>query len=440
MRRPSRLVEDHSSAPITVVDLEVQRIGPASHPSPLRNGYHRDLDGDAVLVSSLRSGLDAPAGDLPAFELAGPRQRLFFNASEATVGIVTCGGLCPGLNDVIRSVVMTAVRRYGVRRVLGFRYGFAGVAHADPAPLELTPDVVDDIHRQGGTLLGASRGPQSPAAMVDRLVEQGVDALICVGGDGTFRGAGTLAEEISRRNLPIAIVAVPKTIDNDVCWVERSFGFVTAVQEAGRSIEAAHAEARGGRHGVGLVKLMGRQAGFIAAHAALAFADVNFCLVPEVPFGPAALLTALTVRLRARGHAVVVVAEGAGQELLSGRDEPDHDASGNVRLGDIGPYLRDLITTGLVEAGFAPSVKYLDPSYAIRSRPANAHDAELAAALGINAVHAAMAGRTDLMIGYWNQQFTHVPLQAVIGRSRRLDPRGEVWQRVLQATGQPPMG
>ncbi len=293
--------------------LDIRLLGTPSVPSHLRILDEPDLERDAVLVSPLRSSVVSGVGPPAAFELAGARRLLYFEPAEVTIGIVTCGGLCPGLNDVVRSVVMGAWRRYGVRRLLGFRYGFAGLADPGLAPIELDPDVVDDIHHQGGTLLGSSRGPQDPAVMVDRLVALGVEALFCVGGDGTLRGAGVLVDEIARRELPIAVIGIPKTIDNDLDWVERSFGFSTGVAEAGRSIDAAHAEARGGRNGIGVVKLMGRNAGFIAAHASLAFADVNFCLVPEVPFRPAALMAALADRLEARGHAVIVVAEGAGR-------------------------------------------------------------------------------------------------------------------------------
>ncbi len=417
-------------------DLQIDRLGPGRHPTPLALVEGTDPDLDGVLVSPLVSGL----GQHPpaAFELAGARPLLHVDPESATVGIVTCGGLCPGLNDVIRSVVMTAHRRYRVRQVLGFRYGYAGIADPELLPLALTPDVVDDIHHAGGTLLGSSRGPQDPALMVDRLVDLGVDALICVGGDGTLHGVGALVKEISERGAPIAVIAIPKTIDNDLNWVERSFGFATGVEEAGRAIDAAHAEARGARNGVGLVKLMGRHSGFIAAHAALAFADVNFCLVPEVPFRAQTLLDALMQRLAARGHAVVVVAEGAGQELIAeGRRRLGRDASGNERLADIGTWLRDTIAVGLASAGVDATVKYIDPSYTIRSCPANASDAEFCAALGLNAVHAALAGRTNAMIGYWNQHFTHVPIRVVTDGRRRLDPSGELWQRVLQATGQP---
>lgn len=419
-------------------DLRIDRLGTGRHPTPLSlvEGV-ADPDLDGVLVSPLLSALGD--GTPPAFELAGARSLLHVDPGRATLGVVTCGGLCPGLNDVIRSVVMTAHRRYGVRRVLGFRYGYAGIAEPDLAPLELTPDVVDDIHHHGGTLLGSSRGPQDAAVMVDRLVELGIDGLICIGGDGTLQGARVLVGEIARRDAPIAVIAIPKTIDNDLRWVERSFGFATGVEEAGRAIDAAHAEARGARNGVGLVKLMGRHSGFIAAHAALAFADVNFCLVPEVPFRAEALLEALTKRLSARGHAVVVVAEGAGQELITQGRTLGHDASGNERLADIGTWLRDTVAVGLAAAGVDATVKYLDPSYAIRSCPANASDAEFCAALGLNAVHAALAGRTNAMIGYWNQHFTHVPIRAVTSGRRQLLPASELWQRVLQATGQPPL-
>ena len=222
-------------------DLRIDRLGPGRYPTPLSLVPGLDPDLDGVLVSPLLSAL----GDGPpaAFELAGARSLLHVDPATASLGIVTCGGLCPGLNDVIRSVVMTAHRRYGVRRVLGFRYGFAGIAEPELAPLELTPDVVDDIHHYGGTLLGSSRGPQDPAAMVDRLVELGIDGLICIGGDGTLQGARVLVAEIARRELPIAVIAIPKTIDNDLRWVERSFGFATGVEEAGRAIDAAHAEA-----------------------------------------------------------------------------------------------------------------------------------------------------------------------------------------------------
>ncbi len=423
--------------------LAVATVGQTTWPSPLLRRDAQFVDDDhGVLCSSDTRNLIpyVEAGrSLPAFEEAGPRRLLAFDPSAVTAAIVTCGGLCPGLNDVIRSLTLTLRFGYGVRRVLGYRYGFAGIARPmELAPLELTAPVVTDVHAHGGTILGSSRGPQDVATMVDTLVRDGVSILFCIGGDGTLRGASAIAGEAVRRGSSLAVVGIPKTIDNDVDWVERSFGFATAVEAAARIIVAAHAEARGAWNGIGLVKLMGRHAGFIAATATLARPDVNLCLVPEVPFtldGDGGLLDVLEVRLTRRRHAVVVVAEGAGQELLAPAD--GLDASGNVRLGDIGPWLRDRLIAGLGVRGVRPDVKYLDPSYEIRALPANAYDAAFCLSLGQMAAHAGLAGKTDVVVGYHHRHFTHLPIAVATAKRRQLRPDADLWQRVLQSTGQP---
>jgi len=305
--------------------------------------------------------------------------------------------------------------------------------------VDLDPAAVHGIHTLGGTILGSSRGPQQPAVMVDRLVADGIDILFTIGGDGTLRAARAVADEVARRELPIAVVAIPKTIDNDIECLDRSFGFATAVNEATRSIVAAHTEAHGAWNGVGLVKLMGRHAGFIAAAATLANSEVNYCLVPEMPFdmdGENGLLEQLEQRLRERRHAVIVVAEGAGQEHLQ-LDTPELDVSGNVKLGNIGPFLKQRILEHLGARGLPTTVKYIDPSYLIRSLPANAFDSALCLALAQHAVHAGMAGRTNMLVGTWHGRYTYVPLALATETTRSLDPRGVLWQRVLEATGQP---
>jgi 6-phosphofructokinase 1 len=423
--------------------LEVRRLGPETYPASQFGELQRFVDDDdGVLATASRrvvAKLVAAGEPLPAFELAGPRSRLHFPLGEIAAGVVTCGGICPGLNNVIRAVVLTLHHLYKTPTIYGFRYGFAGLGSDLHLPMQLTPDVVDGIHEYGGTLLGSSRGPQEPSAMVDRMESLGVRMLFAVGGDGTLRGVQRITDEIARRGADIAVVGIPKTIDNDIEWTERSFGFATAVQEASRVIDAAHNEARGAWNGVGLVKLMGRNSGFIAAHATLSSSVVNFCLVPEAGLrldGPGGFLETLTARLDDRHHAVVVVAEGAGQDLVA--DEAlGRDPSGNARLGDIGAFLATTMKDHLRATGMDATVKYLDPSYSIRSLPANAIDAEFCFALGQHAVHAAMAGRTNTMIGFWNRAFTHVPIELAVGRPRRLDPAGEEWQRVLQITGQP---
>jgi len=422
----------------------VRRLGPCEVPSPLAQSGTLFVDeerrvlacSDAVELGPFLDSCTMP----PAFEPAGARQHIFFEPSKVTAGIVTCGGLCPGLNDVIRSLVMTLSYHYGVERIVGFRYGYAGLARdTREPPVELAPADVLDIHHDGGSLLGSSRGPQDPAEMVDTLQRLGVDVLFTIGGDGTLRGAAAIAAEVSRRGLPIGVIGIPKTIDNDLAWTVRSFGFVTAVEEGRKAIEAAHSEARGAWNGVGLVKLMGRHSGFIAAQSSLANADVNFCLVPEVPFalhGKNGFMAALRRRLDQKHHAVVVVAEGAGQDLLE-QAPPVHDASGNVKLGDVGTFLRDEIRADFARAGVPVDVKYIDPSYTIRSLPANAVDSEFCLMLGQDAVHAGMAGRTAMVVAFWNRHFTHVPIELVVATRKRIDPEGAIWQSVLKATGQP---
>ena len=421
--------------------LRVRRLGAPRHESPLvADDVLMVSDERGVLIPSDTETLACVEGPVPAFEAAGPRRQLFFDAPKASIGIVTCGGLCPGINDVIRALVLTAWHEYGVRRALGFRYGYAGLAiSAGLEPVMLDPDVVHDIHGLGGTILGSSRGPQEIADMVDELQRRRIDALFTIGGDGTLSGASELATEIERRNLPIAVVGIPKTIDNDIQWLERSFGFATAVNEAARSIVAAHTEAHSVRNGIGLVKLMGRYCGFIAAHATLSHNQVSFCLIPESPFsldGDRGFLRLLEARLEAEGHAVVVVAEGAGQEHIRPQESAG-DASGNPALADIGSLLNGRIRKYFSRRGVSVAMKYIDPSYLIRSLPANAFDSALCLTLGQHAVHAGLSGRTDMLVGTWSGHHTHVPLPLATSERRQLDIEGAVWQRVLEATGQP---
>jgi 6-phosphofructokinase 1 len=416
----------------------VSKLGDCRIPNPMKGATFVD-DAQGVLYHTNVAEVEAiikGGGRPPCFEMAGPREKIYFDPSKLKCGIVTCGGICPGLNDVIRAVVLSCFHHYGVRTVFGFKYGFEGLSpkYRHP-PLELTSEVVADIHERGGTILGASRGPQDVPEMVDTLERMNVGLLFAIGGDGTLRGAHAISEEIGRRGLKIGVIGIPKTIDNDISFVSKSFGFETAVGESRPAIYGAHEEAIGARNGIGLVKLMGRHSGFIAANATLANAEVNFCLVPEVPFTLEAFLRALQGRLEARQHAVVVAAEGAGQELMKGTN--DRDASGNVRLGDIGPFLKDRITAYLKEAGIDASLKYIDPSYMIRSLPANPHDSVFCLLLGHNAVHAGMAGRTNMLAGYWNGEYTHVPIPLAVSRRKQIDPNGKLWSNVLASTGQP---
>ncbi len=424
-------------------NLKIHRaetLGEAVYDSPLKGQISRFYNNEAIACGDRTKDFAQleSLDQIEYFELAGPREKLFFDPSEVTVGIVTCGGLCPGLNDVIRALTFCSLESYGVKRVLGFKYGYEGlVAKYYHYPIELTTDNTDEIHEKGGTILKSSRGRQDDDEIINTLVHYGVNILFTIGGDGTQRGARDIVNALKKRNLPIAVVGIPKTIDNDVSLIQRSFGFETAVEATWDIITNAHSEARAYRNGVGLVKLMGRQSGWIAASATLSNGNVNFCLVPEVPFdlhGPNGFLHYLEERLRRKEHAVVVVAEGAGQELFKASDATDK--SGNKRLQDIGDLLYAEINTYFKNKGTEVNVKYFDPSYNIRSRRANANDSMYCLRLGNNAVHAAMAGCTNMIVGLHHDRLVHLPI-SMIGARKTIDPLSWFWQTVLQATHQP---
>jgi 6-phosphofructokinase 1 len=378
---------------------------------------------------------------LLAFEKAGPRSQIYFDPAKTKVAIVTCGGLCPGINNVIRSLVMELYYRYGVSTIYGIRYGYQGfIPTYGHDPVLLTPDFVKDIHTQGGSFLASSRGKQDIGEIVDCLQKLNISILFTIGGDGTLRGAYAIYKESKRRGFILSIIGVPKTIDNDISFVEQTFGLETAFSVAGDAIRGAHTEAIGAPNGIGLVKVMGRMSGFIAANAALALNEVNFVLVPEIPFdleGPNGLYSLLEIRLKRKGHAVIIVAEGAGQEHLKAAPV-EKDASGNIKLGDIGIFLKHSIKEHFTKKlSMEVNLKYIDPSYMIRSVPANAHDAIFCMQLAQNAVHAGMAGKTGMVVGIWNGKFTYVPLHLVTSRNKYLSPEEPLWLSVLEATGQP---
>ncbi len=432
---------------ITQQDLLVKTLGEARHPSPLdlgsateSAGAHFVSDEERIrLELTVRPGTDDESAAL-SLEQAGPRERIFFEPSKTTAAIVTCGGLSPGLNNVIRSVFYELSKNYGVPRVLGIRNGYLGLnPEAGLEPIRITREFVESIDKLGGTVLGSSRGPQEPTVTADYLQAEKIDILFCIGGDGTQRGAAALREELEARGAPIAIVGIPKTIDNDIPFVRLSFGFATALEKAGEVIRGAHVEARDAVNGIGLVKLMGRHAGFIAAGASVVSQEVDFTLVPEIAFpleGEDGFLTVLENRLKRHKHAVIVVAEGAGQHLFEGVEER-RDASGNLQHEDIGIFLREKIKEFFARRGLECALKYIDPSYSIRSVPANAFDRYLCDQMGRHAVHAAMAGKTDVLIGDEHSRFVHVPIPTVVEQTKSLEIAGDLWRGVLQVTGQP---
>jgi len=433
-------------------DFAIQSLGECTIPSPINVSYFTP-DTKRILYNIylnlnqnnqgdiLPQGVPGPGIPL-SLEVAGPREKIFFDPSKTKAAIVTCGGLCPGINDVIRSLVMELYHRYAVRNTIGIRYGFQGLSPKFHHPtIELTPDVVKDVNTIGGSILSSSRGLQDIGEMTDALKRMNVDLLFCVGGDGTMKATECITKEITRRGLNIGVIGVPKTIDNDLNLIQKTFGFDTAISESVKALQCAHVEARGAPNGIGLVKIMGRQSGHIAASAALAQTDVNFVLIPEVPFdldGENGLLKAVERRLQQSSHCVILVAEGAGQEHICKEGQRmETDASGNPRLLDIGIFLKARIEEHFGKIGKEINLKYIDPSYTIRSVPANASDSMYCGALGQYAVHAGMAGKTGMLVGLMKDEYVHIPLR-VISSGTMVDPGGNIWMRVLEATGQPP--
>lgn len=392
-------------------------------------------EGSGVLIDATVSKDNKKCDNRPVLEMAGPREKIYFDPAKTKAAIVTCGGLCPGLNDVIRGLTLVLWYEYGVRSILGIRYGYRGLTFSsEDHPMELNPQTVDDINNDGGTILGSSRGAQSSEEIVDYLEKNHINILFTIGGDGTQRGALDIANEVNKRGKDISIVGIPKTIDNDIAFTQRTFGFETAIEMSRVPIVAAHHEAKGAKNGIGLVKLMGRESGFIGVNATLSTSDVNLLLVPEVPFTMDKVLIYLEDRLKRKSHAVIVAAEGAGQDLVP---VVGYNASGNKIFGDIGLYLKDEISNYFKCKDFPFSIKYIDPSYTIRSAPANADDSVFCFRLAENAVHAAMTGKTGLVVGLWNNYFVHVPMQKSVDQRKKIDPKSLLWQSVLDNTGQP---
>jgi 6-phosphofructokinase 1 len=392
-----------------------------------------------IFKPQVKLGEQASVKRSEVFECAGPREMIYFTPHHVHAGIVSCGGLCPGINDVIRAIVR-CLYRYGVTRISGIRYGYKGfLPEYKFDVLKLTPEVVDDIHKLGGTFLGSARGGgKEVAKIVDAIEQLNLNILFTIGGDGTQRGSMDIADEIEKRGLKIAIVGIPKTVDNDFSFIERSFGFDTAVAKAVEVVTAAHMEAVSQINGIGLVKVMGRESGFIAAHTALASHEVNFVLIPEVPFeleGHNGFLHHLEVRLKARHHAVIIIAEGALQDQLM--KEIKTDAGGNVKMADVGTYLRDRIQKYFDDKGVETNLKYIDPSYMIRSAPAAPSDSIYCERLGNAAAHAAMAGKTKIIIGLVNDEFVHLPTKVAVSHRSHVDPEGNLWRDTMDATHQP---
>jgi len=424
--------------------------------------------GEGVIQKITYTTHDRTVPKAVGFVRAGPRQTLHFAPEKGIrAAVVTCGGLCPGLNNVIREIVDSLHNLYGAELVYGVRGGYMGFTSSEDTPYVLVssqkeehqfqsmqnPTVVvngetkfcevisvANIHHAGGTVLAAGRGGHDTEAIVNFIKANNLQHLYVVGGDGSQRGALKVANACMELGINCSVAGVPKTIDNDLAEIDRSFGFETAVQAATTAIRAATVEAKCNKpRGIGVVKLMGRSAGFIAAHATLAAGDVDLCLVPEVPLvldGETGCLEHLKRVVDEKGYAVVVVAEGAGEDILGQNCEVD--AGGNRKLPAIGSFIKDQINAFFKKCGTPATVKFIDPSYMIRSVPANAADSQLCTRLSQTAVHGAMAGMTGFISGVVHNRMVCLPMKYVVEQSPcHMNVEGHTWERILCDTLQP---
>ncbi|KAK7294277.1 hypothetical protein RJT34_17164 [Clitoria ternatea] len=416
-----------------------------TYPNPLQDNPSYSVtkqyfvDVDDTVAQQIVVHKNSPRGT--HFRRAGPRQKVYFDSEDVYACIVACGGLCPGVNTVIREVVCGLYHMYGVHKVLGIEGGYRGFYSRNTIPL--TPKVVNDIHKRGGTILGTSKGGHDTSKIVDSIQDRGFNQVYILGGDGTQRGASVISEEIRRRGMKVSVVGIPESVDNDIPVIDKSFGFDTAVEEAQRAINAAHVEAESAENGIGIVKLMGRSSGFIALYATLASRDVDCCLIPESPFyleGPGGLFESIRKRLTENGHMVIVIAEGAGQELISESlsDMKKQDVTGSKLLQDVGLWLSQKIKDHFTETKkMAINLKYIDPTYMIRAVPSIASDNVYCTLLAQSAVHGAMAGYTGLTVGLVNSRHAYIPFHRINERQKKVVITDRMWARLLSSTNQP---
>ena len=418
--------------------LKVARLGEGKIDSPCagRALTNERIDLDVGL------GLQTDYENLQRYslELAGARKKIYFDPQKMRVAIVSCGGICPGINSVIKSIVNTAHRVYGIPSIYGFRFGLNGLNpkyHLEY--LTLTPERVNTIDLAGGSFLGTSRGPQPSDVIVDTLIRMNISCLFVIGGDGTMRAAHAIHKQIAAQGMNISVIGVPKTIDNDINFVQESFGFNTAVEKAADVIDNAFIEASSVYNGLAFVNLMGRESGFIAASASLSALETDLVLIPEVRLDDELLegmFTHLEACVRRKNYAIAVVAEGAGQELFP-EETLEVDASGNVKFKDSTKFIMEKSLQFLREKGLDCYPKYFAPGYLIRSVPANAYDKAYSSQLGALAVHACMSGHTDLVVTKLNGNYVYIPLELVTREKKRINIHSLYWRSVLEKTGQP---
>ena len=387
---------------------------------------------DRNLFQKYNEYVKADNGEL--YIRGGPRFHIALDNLRVKACIMTCGGLCPGLNVVIRELVMALRYNYGVAEIYGIKWGFLGFTQKE-CWIKLEPEDVKHIHLLGGTVLGTSRRGFDGEEISKQLIKNNVNMVFFIGGDGTHRGIKELSKILKEKKKKIILVGIPKSIDNDMPIIDKSFGLESVVQESVRTIRAANVEANCNLNGIGLVKLFGRSSGFVAMLSTLAARDVNICLIPEIPFnlyGENGLLDFIFQRMQVKEHCVIVVSDGARFSVK------DYKTSNGRPVEDIGLVIKKEIIEKSEELGIEVNLKYMDPTYVVRAVPANEYDCNLCAKLAESAVHCAFAGFTNFSVGMINNKPCMIPLEKMCGKSeRKVEFNSDDYLMLLASTGQP---
>lgn len=351
------------------------------------------------------------------------------------IALLSGGGDCPGLNAVIRTITKTAIEKFGWE-VIGYVFGYRGLYTNNY--IDLTLDKVEDIYKEGGTILYSSNKDNLFDYLVDdgkggkvkkdvsdvgveNLKKDGVDCLVVLGGDGTL----TSARDFSRKG--VNVIGVPKTMDNDLSCTDVTYGFMSAMSVGTEFIDRLQTTAKS-HHRVILCELMGRDAGWITLYAGLA-GNAAICLIPEIPFTLENIVKCVKER-DAKGlpYTVIAVSEGAkyadGTKVIGKivEDSPDP-----IRLGGIAKQLEGQLEKLIPNH----EVRSVNPGHIIRGGDIGAYDRILSIRYGVAACELINEGKFGNVVTINGDQMGYTSLEEVIGaakfgRQKHVDPNGEL--------------
>lgn len=473
------------------------------NPLPIEvRGDDRD-EGARIVVDARRKYHDPLEGITPAawnltMPEAGPRRYVSYpQKNQLKVGILVSGGIAPGINAVISGIIARhhayqawsqKINKNYALEILGYSEALKGLLHAGRPAVPLDLKTVREAVNHGGSILPTARAdelldledPKQRDGALDkvtsRLINQQIDILYIIGGDGSMRAAHAISCRARRNPInELSVIGIPKTMDNDILWVWQSFGFLSAVEFAKQAILQLHTEVMSNPR-LCVIQLFGSDSGFVVSHAALASGVCDAVLIPEVNFTLKQLSGYIRYRLQDRPHsdkpyggivalaetaipldwreyvsATAEVADGSEKVILTPEElraietfeshgrrvhgqTPDALRSGGLRL--VSQILQREIRK-LGDRWSSYRVFTNEPRHLIRSIEPSVSDVIFAQRLGTLAVDNAMAGYHDFMISQWLTEYVLVPLKLVVLGRKRVPEHGIFWKSVRASTGQP---